>query len=99
MLIAGNASMLRKGAIVFWRILPTRGEEHPASVSNGPTYMPNGYFLRLVIVVCGPSTVPSHMNHISRNSAISSVDQRLLFAGSEEGKLLALRQIFRKVRP
>jgi len=32
-----------------------------------------------------------------RNSAAQTVNQRLVFVGSEEGKILALRQIFNEV--
>lgn len=34
---------------------------------------------------------------VDRNSASDSINQKLLFVGSEEGKLLALRQTFEKV--
>ncbi len=32
---------------------------------------------------------------IYRNTAVDSVDQELIFAGTEQGKLIALRQLFR----
>lgn len=34
---------------------------------------------------------------LCRNSAAQTVKQRLVFVGTEEGKLLALRQIFKEV--
>lgn len=36
-------------------------------------------------------------NFSPRNTASESIDQKLVFAGSEEGKLLALRQSFAEV--
>lgn len=35
---------------------------------------------------------------VSRNAAADTVDQKLVFVGSESGKLLALRDIIRKVK-
>lgn len=36
---------------------------------------------------------------LDRNSASESINQKLVFVGSEEGKLLALRQTFEEVSP
>lgn len=36
---------------------------------------------------------------LNRNSASESIKQKLVFVGSEEGKLLALRQTFEEVQP
>lgn len=37
-------------------------------------------------------------NPMCRNSASRTVKQKLMFVGSEDGKILALQQIFREVR-
>lgn len=38
------------------------------------------------------------LNFLNRNTASDSIKQKLIFAGSEEGKLLALRQSFAEVQ-
>ena len=37
-------------------------------------------------------------NILNRNAATKTIDQELLFVGNESGKLLAVREIIRKVR-
>lgn len=37
------------------------------------------------------------MHNLNRNTASESIKQKLVFAGSEEGKLIALRQSFAEV--
>lgn len=37
------------------------------------------------------------LSHRARNTAVDTVEQQLLFVGTENGKLLAMRDIIKKV--
>lgn len=44
------------------------------------------------------STEKNDFVHLLRNTAVETVKQELLFVGTENGKLLAIRDIIKKVR-
>ena len=52
------------------------------------------YFIKIAECVHGVHYISAILN---RNTASESIKQKLVFAGSEEGKLLALRQSFAEV--
>lgn len=52
------------------------------------------YFIKTAMGVHGVHYISAILN---RNTASESIKQKLVFAGSEEGKLLALRQSFAEV--
>lgn len=43
-------------------------------------------------------TIETQVFHLFRNTAVDTVDQQLLFVGTENGKLVAMRDIIKKVR-
>lgn len=43
-------------------------------------------------------TIKTWVFHLFRNTAVDTVDQQLLFVGTENGKLVAMRDIIKKVR-
>ena len=45
-----------------------------------------------------PAPAPSHIV-CARNAAACTVKQSLVFVGTEEGKILAIRQMFQQVQP